>query len=139
MRTTVKSRESLPMSTIMKTPVSIIVMIAIALGIASVQAGESKASNKRDIKQSVQGQRGRGGDDLRSPVLDFKKKEEIVRYTLTNHTEWVFINHKAGRQVWLELSQDSTGGWTNSWPTGLLWPDGNRIEGSTSANRVNLI
>src|SRR5438552_3865375 len=115
MQTSVKSKELSPIRTMMKPRISMLLMIALALGITRAVIAESNVTGKQETKQSVQRQQARGDTDLSMPVLDFKKKGDFFRYTLTNHTEWVFTNHKAGRQIWLQVSQDSTGGWTNTW------------------------
>jgi hypothetical protein len=77
--------------------------------------------------------------DLSTPVLDFSQAGNLFRFTLTNHAAWVFTNHVAGRELTLQLAQDDSGGWTNSWPADLLWPGGLRLTGSTAPNRFDLV
>jgi hypothetical protein len=80
----------------------------------------------------------RGATDLAEPVLDFAKPGVLFRYTLTNDTTWVFSNHSAGRQVWLEVAQDATGGWSNTWPAALLWPGGHPVHGANCAGAFSV-
>jgi hypothetical protein len=80
-----------------------------------------------------------GATVLNNPVLDFAQPGLFYRYTLTNDTTWVFTNHVAGRQVWLEVTQDSSGGWANTWPDGLLWPPGGIRTGSTDPNTFSVL
>jgi len=54
-----------------------------------------------------------GAADLTAAVLDFAQPGLFYRHTLTNDTTWTFTNHVAGRQVWLQVAQDATGGWRN--------------------------
>lgn len=76
--------------------------------------------------------------DLTTAVLNFDQTGQVFRFTLTNHTAWVFTNHVAGRQLWLQVAQDATGGWTNTWPSGLLWPGGQPLNGSTLPRYVSV-
>ena len=72
--------------------------------------------------------------ELSAAVLDLAQPGQLFRYTLKSDTVWVFTNHVAGRQIWLQVMQDSTGGWKNIWPTKLLWPVGSAHNGSISQN-----
>lgn len=79
-----------------------------------------------------------GAVDLTTAVVNFSQTGSLFRLTLTNHTAWVFTNHVAGREVNLQLTQDATGGWTNAWPSDLLWPGGQKVSGSTAPNHFNV-
>ena len=72
--------------------------------------------------------------ELAAAVLDLAQPGQLFRYTLNSDTVWAFTNHVAGRQVWLQVMQDSTGGWKNTWPAKLLWPAGSAHNGSVSQN-----
>ncbi len=76
--------------------------------------------------------------DLSTAVLDFSQPGRFYRYTLTGDVTWVLTNHVAGKQVWLQVAQDSTGGYGNSWPADLLWPAGSAQNGSTAANSFSV-
>jgi hypothetical protein len=71
-------------------------------------------------------------------LLDFTQPGLFYRYTLTNDTIWSFTNHIAGRQLWLQITEDDTGGWTNSWPVGVLWPGGKPIDCARDANNFTV-
>ena len=75
-----------------------------------------------------------GRVNLGVAVLDFAQPGQFFLYTLKGDTKWVFTNHVAGRQICLEVAQDSTGGWQNIWPANLLWPVGTSHNGSASNN-----
>ena len=79
-----------------------------------------------------------GGTQLSQPVLDFSQPGLFYRYILTNDTTWIFTNHVAGRQVWLQVEEDETGGWLNTWPVTLLWPANSHWNGSTKPNRFSV-
>lgn len=79
-----------------------------------------------------------GATNLTNAVLDFTQPGLFYRFTLTNDTTWVFTNHVAGRQVWLQIAQDDTGGRFNIWPAGLLWPGGTQVDLPFSANSLSV-
>jgi len=79
-----------------------------------------------------------GAIDLTSTVLDFSQTALLYRVTLTNNISWAFTNHVAGRMAYLQITENSTGGWTNSWPAGVLWPDGIVIGGNVSSNSISV-
>jgi hypothetical protein len=80
-----------------------------------------------------------GAIDLTSALVDFTQTGLLYRFTLTNNASWTFTNHVAGRMVLLQISESGTGGWTNSWPTGLLWPFGSTINpADVSSNSINV-
>jgi len=78
-----------------------------------------------------------GVTNLSAPVLDFNHVTGFCRYTMTTNTTWVFTNHVAGRQVFLQITQDEVGGWLNTWPANLLWSGQPPIV-SGARNRFNL-
>src|SRR5258708_4190323 len=90
--------------------------IAGELNVVSDRTSSTTSSLGREVQQLREVQKIKGGIDLSSPILDFRKKGEFFRYTLTTNTAWVLTNHVAGRQIWLQVAQDATGGWTNAWP-----------------------
>ena len=77
--------------------------------------------------------------DLATSALDFTQSGQFYRYTMTGDTPWVLTNHVAGRQIWLQVSEDSTGGWHNSWPADLLWPDGLPMTSSMPAQHFSVV
>jgi hypothetical protein len=79
-----------------------------------------------------------GAIDLTSAVLDFSQTALLYRVTLTNNISWVFTNHVAGRIVYLQITENGTGGWTNTWPAGLLWPENQIINASTVSNDISV-
>jgi hypothetical protein len=81
---------------------------------------------------------GAGAIDLTSAVVDFSQTALLYRVTLTNNVSWEFVNHVPGRVLFLQITEDGTGGWTNSWPTGLLWPGGVVIGGNVSSNAISV-
>ena len=103
-------------------------LAATTLAVTSVTLGGETRSNWPSGPTAV------GVVDLPTAVLDFMQPGQLYRYTLTGDTTWVFTNHVAGRQVWLQVAQDSTGGWENTWPANLLWPADGAHNGSTSQN-----
>ena len=103
-------------------------LAATTLAVTTVTLGGETRSNWPSSATAV------GAVDLPTAVLDFMQPGQLYRYTLTGDTTWVFTNHVAGRQVWLQVAQDSTGGWANTWPANLLWPADGAHNGSTSQN-----
>jgi Concanavalin A-like lectin/glucanases superfamily len=66
-----------------------------------------------------------GAIDLTNTIVDFSETGLLYRITLTNNASWVFTNHVAGRLLFLQITENGIGGWTNAWPAaGLLWPNG---------------
>jgi hypothetical protein len=77
--------------------------------------------------------------DLTSGQIDFSQTGLLYRFTLTNNVNWMFTNHVAGRLVFLQITENATGGWTNAWPTGVLWPNGGfPISGNVSSNALSV-
>lgn len=76
--------------------------------------------------------------DLTGTVVDFTQTGLLYRITLTDNASWVFTNHVAGRMVYLQITENGTGGWTNGWPAEILWPGGQVLSGSTSSNSVSV-
>jgi hypothetical protein len=79
-----------------------------------------------------------GAIDLTSPIVDFTQTGLLYRITLTDNASWVFTNHVAGRIVFLQITEDGTGGWTNAWPADILWTGGQVPSGSTSSNSLSV-
>jgi len=79
-----------------------------------------------------------GAIDLTDGVIDFSQTGLLYRITLTNNISWVFTNHVAGRVVLLQITEGGSGGWTNSWPSGLLWQGGQIINSSSASNDVSV-
>jgi len=76
---------------------------------------------------------------LTTAVLDFTQPGQLFQYTLTANATWVFTNHAAGRQVWLQVAQDMNGNWNNLWPAGLLWSSGQAANVTATANHFSVI
>ena len=77
--------------------------------------------------------------DLTSPVVDFTQIGQLFRITLSDNTSWVFTNHVAGHMVYLQITEDGTGGWINTWPKDVLWPQGQVPPGRySSANSLSV-
>ena len=76
--------------------------------------------------------------DLSTAVLDFSQPGRFYRYTLTADTAWTFTNHVAGKQVWLQIAQDSTGGRNTTWPADLIWPNGTQVNGASTPNTFSV-
>jgi hypothetical protein len=79
-----------------------------------------------------------GITDLNAPVLDFEQPGHFYRLALTNHVQWVFTNHVAGRIAWIQVAQDGSGGWSNTWPTEARWPDGKLAKTPSSAGSLSM-
>jgi len=80
-----------------------------------------------------------GATVLTTAVLDFTQPGQFFQYTLTSDTAWNFTNHVAGRQVWLQVTQDPSGGWQNSWPPDLLWSSGQAANVTATANHFSVV
>ena len=76
--------------------------------------------------------------DLSTAVLDFSQSGRFFRYTLTSDATWIFTNHTAGKQVWLQIAQDNTGSRINTWPTDLLWPGGTAATVTPTSNTFSV-
>jgi hypothetical protein len=58
--------------------------------------------------------------------------------TMTANCTFTFSNPVAGGNYTLRLLQDSTGGWTYTWPSNVRWMGGSAPTGST-ANKTDII
>ena len=113
--------------------VSLVTTAGIQAGDFNVVGNLNVASNLTASSVTLQ-----GAKELTSPVLDFTQPGLFYRYTLTNQTTWTFTNHVAGRQLWLQITEDDTGGWTNYWPTAVMWPGGHSAHPSTGRRMTHV-
>lgn len=84
-----------------------------------------------------------GADRIRTGVVltDGVVDTSLAQYytiTLTNDITWTFRGHSLGRVFWLNVIQDSIGGWTNSWGPHVIWPNGIRQQETTVPNTSDL-
>ena len=79
-----------------------------------------------------------GFQDLgHDPVLG-ASEAGLFSIVLTNHVVWNFGTHTAGRMFRLQVAQNETGGWTNSWPSDVRWPGSMPISATMDASRFTL-
>ncbi|NTW31035.1 MAG: hypothetical protein HGB12_00095 [Bacteroidetes bacterium] len=63
----------------------------------------------------------------------------VQEITLAANRSLSFINGKSGGLYTLIIKQNSTGGWTVSWPSNVKWPGGIMPIFTTTANAVDLV
>jgi len=81
---------------------------------------------------------GTGAVDLTEAVIDFSQPAPFYRFTMSSDTTWVFTNHVAGRMVFVQLTQDSTGNHSNAWGAAVLWPATGVPNTTTNAGHADL-
>jgi hypothetical protein len=131
----------------------LVFIIALLTAAARVRAGEFDVVGNVNVASNLTAQSVTLGGQTRSswpggglagfqdlghePVLG-TSEAGLFSIVLTNHAGWDFGSHMAGRTFRLQIAQDATGGWTNSWPAEVLWPGGTPVSATTDANRFSL-
>jgi len=58
--------------------------------------------------------------------------------TLSANCTFTYSNARSGASYTLVVTQDNTGGWNITWPSGTKWPSGTPVAASTTANAISV-
>lgn len=79
------------------------------------------------------------GNITGATTIDFDARGNYLSATLTGNVTFTFSNMRVGTTYVLLLSQNGTGGYTITWPSGLRWPGGTTPTFNTTASRASLV